>query len=241
MFWPLFVLLMVVFAGMLVVLRQVLSQHYRQATSHLEGLSAEYLKRQDELKKRLGDSERQYKEQTAQAKLEGEQLVAQARKEAESARARTVEEARAEGERIVQQAMASRDALRKEIEQTQDRRVTERASALVREVLCAQLTPAVQSQWLSELLRNGLTQLKRVPSPDQLREIRVASAVALTEEQRRLLQRRVGEQLGRELPLKEAVDPALIAGLIITVGSTVLDGSLASKLEHALRRRPEAS
>lgn len=240
MFWPLFVLLVVVFAGMLAVLRQVLSQHYRQATLHLEGLSAEYLRRQEELKKRLEESGRQYKEQSAQAKLEAEQVLAQARKDAESARGRVVGEARAESERIVQQAMDSREALRKEIEQSLNRRVTERASALVRDVLGTQLRQGLQSQWLTELLRDGLTQLGGMHGTEEAREIRVVAAVALTEEQRRLLQRKLHEQLGRELPLQEAVDPALIAGLTITIGSTVLDGSLASKLERAVRCDEEA-
>ena len=235
MFWPLLVLLMILFAGMVWFLRYVLSRHYLSATVRLEGLSAEYLRRQEELKKRLGESEQQYKEQVAKAKLEAEQLVAQAKKEAESTRARLLEQARGESERIMQQAMESREGLRKEIEQGLNQRITERASALVREVLSGSMREAIQAQWLEELLRNGLGHLKELPMHEELKEARVVCAVALTAPQRELLRRRLKEQLGRELPLKEEIDEQLVAGLVITLGSLVLDGSLAARLQQALR------
>lgn len=235
MFWPLLVLLVVIFGGMVWLLRYILSRHYLTATTRLEGLSAEYLRRQDELKKRLEESERQHKEHVAQAKAEAEQLLAQAKKEAEAARTRLVDQARTESERIVQQAMGSREVMRKEIEQGLNQRISERASALVHAVLSGGGREALQSHWLEELLRNGLSQFKGAPLPEDLREAKVVCAAPLTPAQRETLRKRLKEQVGRELTLKEETDERLIAGLVITLGSLVLDGSLASRLQQALR------
>jgi F0F1-type ATP synthase delta subunit len=51
-----------------------------------------------------------------------------------------------------------------------------------------------------------------------------------------LLQRRLKEKLGREIRLSESTDERLVAGLTITLGSLILDGSLASKVREAARQ-----
>src|SRR6185295_12225695 len=102
---PWLILQVVVVAGAIAVLRRVLSQHFIAAASRLQDMSAEYTRRQEELKERLGESERQYQEQLVQAKQESDRIVTEARREADAGKAARLEEARVEGERIVQQAL----------------------------------------------------------------------------------------------------------------------------------------
>ena len=239
-FWPFLILQLALFVAMVAGLRRLISRNLTSASAHLQGLNAEYAKRHEELKQRAGEAESQYTEQMDRAKAEAEQFVVQARQEAESSKAQVLEEARLESERIVQQGLETRDALRKEIEQIMERRAVERACELIQEVLPGHFRRDLQSQWLTELLQNGLTQLDAVRTEEDVQEVKVVSAFPLNEEQRQFLRERLNKKFGRQIPLTEATDAQLVAGLVLTLGSVVLDGSLASKLTQAVRHAQRA-
>jgi F-type H+-transporting ATPase subunit delta len=58
----------------------------------------------------------------------------------------------------------------------------------------------------------------------------VASAVALTEAQSAALAAAIRARVGKEVKLKTAVDPGLIGGLVVKVGSVMVDTSIRAKL-----------
>lgn len=241
-FWPLLVLQVVVFVVLVVGLRRILSRNLTNAAAHLQGLNAEYLRRHEELKQRTEQAERQYGEQTVKAKTESEHILQQARQEAESLRAKTLEDARQESERIVQQGIQSRDAIRTELEESMERRAIERACELLQTTLPTRVRQEIQSGWLEELLRDGLGQLDRLKThQEDAREARVVSALPLADGQREALRRRLREAVGREIAVQEETDQRLVAGMTITVGSLILDGSLFSRIQQAAREAQKLS
>ena len=235
-FWPFLVLQLAIFIGLVFALRRILSRNITDATAHLRGLNAEYSRRHEELKQRIAEAEQQYREQMTRAKTEGEQLVLKARQDAESSKTRFLDDARTESERIVQQALESRDAIRKEIEQAMEGRAIERACELIQEALPGQLRQDIQSRLVDELIQDGLAQLDGLTTEEQVSEARVVSAFPLSEEQRRALRERLTKRLGREVAITEEINDRLVAGFTITLGSLVLDGSLASKVRGAARQ-----
>jgi F-type H+-transporting ATPase subunit delta len=68
-------------------------------------------------------------------------------------------------------------------------------------------------------------------------EVQVQSAQPLTEELRVAVIARLEDMLGAEVKLVESVEPNLIGGLVVRVGDTVYDGSVANWL---VRLRKEA-
>ena len=236
MFWSLFLLLILLFIGLVALLRYLMKQNFTDAAGHLQALSDDYAKKQEELKQRLQQSEQQYEEQIARARTEAERLVTEARQDAESLRTRRLEEARLESERIVQQGMESRDALRKELEQQLEGRAIQRACELIQEALPEAFRREIQQRWLEELFRHGLAQLDHFKSEEAIQDVKIVSAFPLAKEQREALKTRVKAALKQELPLTEQVDPKLVAGLVITIGSLVFDGSLASRIQQAVRK-----
>ena len=58
----------------------------------------------------------------------------------------------------------------------------------------------------------------------------VASAHALTDEQIATLETKLRAREGRTVKLKTRVDPALLGGLVVTVGSKRIDGSIRTRL-----------
>ncbi len=231
----LILILLVVFAGMVMGLRYFVQRNLADATAHLQTLNAEYTQRHEELKQRIQEAEQEYNERLARAKAEAEQLIAQARQESDVSKAQTLEEARLESERIVQQGLASRDGLRKELEQAMELRAIERARELLQQTLPSQLRQETQAHWVDELIQRGMAQLDQVKLNGEIETVQVVSAFPLSPEQRALLQQRLRQKAGRDVVVHESVDERLVAGLIITAGSVVLDGSLASKLQQAAR------
>jgi F-type H+-transporting ATPase subunit delta len=64
----------------------------------------------------------------------------------------------------------------------------------------------------------------------------VRSAVELDDRQRERLKAALERNLGREVELRVVVDPDVVGGLVVRVGDTVIDGSLASRLEDVRTR-----
>ncbi len=58
------------------------------------------------------------------------------------------------------------------------------------------------------------------------------TAIALTEEERASLVRRLGEQTGRQIILDTEVDPKVLGGLVIQIGDRLVDASTRHKLEE---------
>ena len=239
-FLPFLLIQLLAFGILVVWLRQLLSRNLTDAAARLQGLNAEYSRRHEELKQHLGEAEQQYKDQMTRAKTEAERIIAQAKQEAESSKTRVIGEARAESEHLMQKTLESREALKQELEREMDARAIEQACKLVQEVLPGQLRREVQSYWLDELIQNGLAHLDGVKMGDGVTEARIVSVFPLNEQQRRTLHDRLKQQLGRDVAMKEETDEGLVAGLTIMLGSLVLDGSLASKLNDAVRRAKES-
>jgi F-type H+-transporting ATPase subunit delta len=80
---------------------------------------------------------------------------------------------------------------------------------------------------------------KFVEAAAQEREHEVAevrSAVELTAEQQTRLAAALSQATGKQIEVKVVIDPRVLGGVVTTVGDTVIDGSVRSKLEQ-LRER----
>lgn len=77
---------------------------------------------------------------------------------------------------------------------------------------------------------------------DHLKVVRahVTSAVALPETQTERLRESLGKLTGRTVEMSNAIDAALIGGVIAQIGSTVYDGSVKRQLER-LREKLEGA
>jgi F-type H+-transporting ATPase subunit delta len=60
----------------------------------------------------------------------------------------------------------------------------------------------------------------------------VRSAVALTDDQQARLAAALEKKLGSAVELQLVIDPTVVGGAVTTIGDTVIDGSLRSRLTH---------
>jgi F-type H+-transporting ATPase subunit delta len=62
-------------------------------------------------------------------------------------------------------------------------------------------------------------------------EAEVTTAVPLSESDARDVQQKLAAMTGKQIVLREKVDPSIIGGLIVRIGDRLIDGSLATRLE----------
>lgn len=63
-------------------------------------------------------------------------------------------------------------------------------------------------------------------------EVTVQTAQDLTEKQKKALNDAISKSIGKEVSLKATVEPSIMGGMIVTVGSHMIDDSVARKLER---------
>ena len=78
--------------------------------------------------------------------------------------------------------------------------------------------------------------VQRASSAKSLEVAEVRSAVALTPDQQTRLAAALANATGKQVNLKVVVDPTVMGGLVATVGDTVIDGSVRSRLEQLKSR-----
>lgn len=77
---------------------------------------------------------------------------------------------------------------------------------------------------------DSLVEMTAAESNKAVAEVR--SAVELSAEQRERLAAAIQKATGRQVEVKVVLDPAVLGGVVTTVGDTVIDGSVRTRLEQ---------
>lgn len=236
MFWLWLVLIqLVVFTLLVVFLKVLLTRNISTATTHLHELNQDYNQKVEDANKRKTEVDRYYDEMLLKAKADAEKSKVQILREAQATQEVIMKQARQQSEEIIGQANRSHEMALSEMGARIEARAAERASELAGKVLTNEMGETLHKQWVKELLKTGLEDLGRLHVPEQIQEVLVASAFALSDEQKNLILKKLKEALGHEVRLSESVRPEMIAGLQIMLGSLVIDGSLRHKIKEAAR------
>ena len=131
------------------------------------------------------------------------------------------------------QADRAYKALLEQINKKIEEGAREEAVRLLGKALPEDLRRDIHNRWVSDLIAGNLQQLDRLRVDGVVAQAAVISAFSLSEEQRRGLSEKIKEKLGRDLEIKEEVNPQIISGLVVNIGSIVFDGSLKSKIQQA--------
>jgi F0F1-type ATP synthase membrane subunit b/b' len=221
----------VVFAGLLFFLRYILTHSVTNATTHLEELSKDYTKKQEEANKRLEEAKKESSKIVADAQVEAVKYKNAASHESQKERDRIIQEAQQKSEQMIKQAEKTCELLKQEIDERIDARATEKAVELIQKSIPDKFREELHGLWFKEFLK-GDSQLDRLHLSKDIKDAEVVSAFPLTEEQRKELKNKLSKKLDENIILKEKVDAILIAGIIITFGSVVIDGSLKYKIQQ---------
>jgi F-type H+-transporting ATPase subunit delta len=107
--------------------------------------------------------------------------------------------------------------------------------------VCGDKLNAAGKQFIHQLAQNK--RLKALPQVSVLfekllaekqrkQDVQVTSAYKLSAVEQESLKKALAKKLGKEINLQSEVDKALIGGVIIRAGDTVIDGSVRGKLQQ---------
>jgi F-type H+-transporting ATPase subunit delta len=78
--------------------------------------------------------------------------------------------------------------------------------------------------------------VQRAANSKNLEVAEVRSATALTDDQQDRLKAALANATGKQLTLKVIVDPSIMGGVVATVGDTVIDGSVRTRVDQLKSR-----
>jgi len=234
---PLIVLLLLIFAGLVIYLRKTLNTSLTGATQHLDDLSSAYAKKEEDLKKRQEEIDKQSQEIILKAKLDTEQDKERVLKEAAKEKDRIINEAYKKSDEIMQQVERARQSILAELNKKIDDKAVEFAPILLQRTLPERIRQEIHERWFDELIRAMFGELERLHVPAEVFEAKIVSAFILRDEQFRAIQEKINGKLGRQINLIQEIDDQIIAGVIINMGNLVFDGSLRLKIQEASRAK----
>lgn len=227
------VFLLLIFIGLIALLRGIISKNVALATGHLEGLSEVYGKKEKEIERQLQEAKQKAQEILSKAEEEARQKNAQLIKEAEDEKSKILNAAQGKVDEMMQQAGRSSKTLLSEINKKIEEKARAQAVELLQNSLPEQFRREIHRCWVEDLIAGDLEWLEHLHVEDKVQEAKVTSAFSLTQSQRDALEAKIKEKLGYPINLKEELDASIISGLVVHIGNLVFDGSLRSKIQKA--------
>jgi F-type H+-transporting ATPase subunit delta len=84
-----------------------------------------------------------------------------------------------------------------------------------------------------DVLPQILVELRRmVEELEGVERVEVTSPTALSTAQRDQLSAAISAKTGKKIELEEKIDPAVLGGMVVKVGSTVYDGSVRTQIQQ---------
>jgi F0F1-type ATP synthase membrane subunit b/b' len=226
------------FVGLVLVLRKVLLSSSYNETKRLQQLNEENSSKAQELSAKIADAENEYRERTVKADEEVRLMKSKAKKDIETLKEAIIAKGKAEGDRIVTQALNARDEIRAEIEEQMHERVVDFSRRIFQKVLSAEEQKLVHEG----LLQSVFEELEVIES-DRLRNVNIGGGSegtvevktlhAMTPEQKEKLESILSSKLNKKVTVKEELENEIIAGIVIALGSFVIDGSLSERFRKA--------
>lgn len=231
---PLLIVLLCVFAGLVFFIRHILGRHISRATGHLQELSREYAIKQEEANKRLQQAKEESEKLLLASKQQAEQIKEKILREAEEMKSKILEEAKQTKKEIVEKAQRNYEFLKNELEQKIEEKAKEKACQLIGGALPEAILRDIHQRLMQESTQKEF-QLGRLNIPEDISEVKVISAFALTDSQRQDLMVRLKKQMTNNFSLVEELDSSLMAGFIIGIGHIVIDASLKNRIQNVAR------
>ncbi|MFH2145097.1 MAG: F0F1 ATP synthase subunit delta [Candidatus Omnitrophota bacterium] len=224
-----------VFAGLGFFLRHILTRNVTDATAHLAGMTKTYEQKEQEIQKKLEEAEKKHGNALKDAQKEAEAIKKKLKEEMDAEREKILNEAHKQSESIIERAHKTAQISGQELEQKINERVVERAQELIGKVFPEEICRQIHALWLESLINDTMNILERLNISGDVKEAKIISAFALAPDEKDKIVKKIEKKLGRKIEIIESVRPELVAGVVVTLGSLVLDGSFQGKLQEVRR------
>jgi F0F1-type ATP synthase delta subunit len=143
-------------------------------------------------------------------------------------------EAKKESDRIVDQAHKNEERLRQKIAQEMEEKTVTHAAEIFKAVFSARVNQQVNREFNEELVA-AFEALDGESITIDADEGEIRTSQPMEAEQKKRLEELLVRKFHRPVRLVERIDPDLLSGLVLKLGSLEIDGSLRNRLEEAVQ------
>ena len=228
------VLFQVAVFGVLVMgMKQLLLQNTLKATAKLRDAEAELSRKEEAVRKRIDENENEFRRKSSEAQEALVRTREAMEKDVSKSRDTLLEEARKERDRILDEATRTKEKLRQELIREAQVQTLEHAGRVYEMVFSDEIGRKLDHAFLDELLV-ALDEMDAGSITISAPAIEVICSHPLEAEHRTRLKEIVLRKFDVKLDIRETVDPSLIAGVKIKLGSLEIDGSLKNRFNEAI-------
>jgi len=234
MLLQLVIIQIITFFAIVFVLKKLLYAETQKEAARLKVLKEENAGKEKELQEKISTADGAYREKIAKAEEEIRLLRAKTEEEADEAGRRITDRAKIESEEILKAAFNTKDKIRDEITLEMRKKLPVMASAIFKEAL----SPEAVEHIHAGLVKDVLKQVKKIDGAKfkiKISKGELISAFPITKGEASALTEAVCGRLGYKISFIHKDDRKLIAGVVIRLGTLVIDGSL----DYRLRRMEE--
>ena len=225
----------VTFAIIVVVLRKLLYSETAKEAQRLKKLKDEFSRKEKELLIKIDEARKDAQEKIAKAEEDARKFREAKEKEAQDLKDQIVAKARDRAEDMIKAAINSKEKIREEIELEMKNRVPAAAVRIFKETL----PPHAQELMHDELIEEVIAKVKKLEKSTfkmKVEKGEILSPYPLKKGDKEKILSAISERAGRDISLVEKEEKGLVAGVIVKLGSLVIDGSLENKLRQVEER-----
>lgn len=231
--WPLILIQVITFVVIIIFLRLFFYRHLSFALRRLQQLHQQNLDKEVALNKELERAKQERKLEVDKGREEAKRLKEFAQIETEKIRQEAVLKAGQEAGRILQDANIEKERLKKEATAQIEESAVSLATEMIRQLFSKKLIEALHLKLVDELIEE-LRKLDKKQFQVKVNKIQIVTSCPLLDNQKAAIGNILFDKAGHQAELEEKIDEAIISGLIINLGSLVLDGSLSNKLRKII-------
>ena len=230
---PIVIAHLAILALLIMIVKRLLLNDTMKAVRRIQDVEIELRKKEETIRRDIQEHEKAFAKQKVEAEEELQRHKVQTEKELSRLRDQMLAEAKKEGDRIIEQAHKNEERFRQKISQDMDQKAVGYAGQVVKLVLGDRVTEQVNREFNEELVEalDGIDADSITIDSD---EGEVKTAQAMMAEQKKRLDELLSRKFNRPVRLVERIDPALISGMVLKIGSLEIDGSLRNRLEEAI-------
>jgi len=224
-----------IFMILVIGLKRLLLGDTQLAVSKLREVEADLGRKEEAVRKRIEDNEAEFRRKSTEAQEGLNRTRESMEKEIARTRDGLLDEARKERDKIVDEANRSKEKLRQELAREAQAQAVEHARRVYELVFSEELGRKLDHSFLDELLV-ALDEMDASSITISAAAIEVVSSHPMEPAHRERLREIVARKFNVALEVRESVDPELIAGIKIKLGSLEIDGSLRNRFNEAIEQ-----
>ena len=234
MIFQIIVIQILTFVGLILMLRFLFYRQLNDALLRLKALHEENIAREEVLKSELDKIEKEKQNELVKAKRDAGRIIEESKDRALKMGMDMQAEAQSQAQRIVEKANENSKKMTRDIDNTTQAQAIDLSIQILKLTLTERTNEVFHSQLTSELIK----EIENLPvNKFTVKEkiIKISSALVLTKEESSKMAKILAAKTGHNnIELVEDVNSDLIAGLIVQIGSLIIDGSLRNKMKKAI-------